>query len=124
MTVEIVTDTSQEKAILETCIKSKAKQGESLQILEAGCGNKWQLSLTGIDYTLSGIDIDADAVALRQKKYNDLDDVLIGDLRRRADEQQPLAAVREAQLRAVRGDGRLRGLFGGNVRDGIGNARP
>ncbi|WP_137166246.1 class I SAM-dependent methyltransferase [Salinimonas lutimaris] len=81
MTVEIVTDTSQEKAILETCIKSKAKQGESLQILEAGCGNKWQLSLTGIDYTLSGIDIDADAVALRQQKYNDLDDVLIGDLR-------------------------------------------
>lgn len=81
MTVELVTDTSQEKAILETCIKSKAKQGETLRILEAGCGNKWQLTLKSVDYTLTGIDLDADAIALRQQKYNDLDDVIIGDLR-------------------------------------------
>ncbi|WP_170145519.1 class I SAM-dependent methyltransferase [Salinimonas sediminis] len=81
MTLNIVTDTTEEKTILEACISSKATPGRALRILEAGCGNKWQLKLNDIEYTLSGVDIDADAVSLRQSKFNDLDEVIIGDLR-------------------------------------------
>lgn len=81
MSVTIVSDTSHEKTILEECIKSRASDDEPLRILEAGCGNKWQLSLQGLQYWLAGVDVDHDAVALRQQKFNDLDEVIIGDLR-------------------------------------------
>ncbi|QPG06361.1 class I SAM-dependent methyltransferase [Salinimonas marina] len=81
MSPEIVSDTTEEKAILTRCIASKAPIGRPLQILEAGCGNKWQLKLSDINYTLTGVDVDKEAVDLRQRQHNDLHEVIIGDLR-------------------------------------------
>jgi SAM-dependent methyltransferase len=50
-----------------------------LEILDAGCGRKWPLKLH-VPYRLTGIDIDAEAMALRQKTRCDLSTVIIGDL--------------------------------------------
>lgn len=47
-----------------------------LRILEAGCGRKWPLELS-VPYTLTGLDLDADALAARK----DLDHAKVGDLR-------------------------------------------
>ncbi|WP_218352524.1 class I SAM-dependent methyltransferase [Alteromonas lipotrueiana] len=81
MNVQMLSDTSEEKAILTRCIAAKEPTDRPLQILEAGCGNKWQLRLSNISYILTGIDVDQEAVALRQRRYNDLNHVIIGDLR-------------------------------------------
>ncbi|HXS27037.1 MAG TPA: class I SAM-dependent methyltransferase [Steroidobacteraceae bacterium] len=46
-----------------------------LRILEAGCGRHWGLDLS-IPYSLTGIDLDRDALAAR----TDLDQAIVGDL--------------------------------------------
>lgn len=56
------------------------KRNETLKILEAGCGQKWTLKLSGLSYELTGIDLSPEAIEFRQQKYNDLDQVIIGDL--------------------------------------------
>lgn len=47
-----------------------------LRILEAGCGRRWPLTLS-VPYTLTGLDLDPDALAAR----TDLDRAIVGDLR-------------------------------------------
>src|ERR1700677_5081735 len=54
--------------------------GRSLSILEAGCGQRWTLDLSGIDYTLTGVDTDPVALDLRKTKARDLDVAILGDL--------------------------------------------
>lgn len=55
--------------------------GNHLTILEAGCGRRWELQLDGLDYKLVGVDLNADSIRLRQETMDDLDEVIIGDLR-------------------------------------------
>ena len=50
--------------------------GGPLRILEAGCGRDWPLHVS-VPYTLTGLDLDPDALAAR----TDLDEAIIGDLR-------------------------------------------
>jgi SAM-dependent methyltransferase len=52
-------------------------QGQSLTILEAGCGRRWPFNLSDLDIHLTGIDLDQDALALR----GDLDNAILGDIR-------------------------------------------
>lgn len=59
-------------ALLEAELGSLAPP---LRILEAGCGRHWGLKLT-VPYTLTGIDLDRDALAVR----TDLDRAILGDL--------------------------------------------
>jgi SAM-dependent methyltransferase len=47
-----------------------------LRILEAGCGRSWTFKLS-VPYSLTGLDLDADALAARK----DLDQAVVGDLR-------------------------------------------
>ncbi|MGP8174348.1 MAG: class I SAM-dependent methyltransferase [Terracidiphilus sp.] len=56
------------------------KLGRPLSILEAGCGRSWKLDLTGIDYTLTGVDLDPAALELRKTMTRDLDVAILGDL--------------------------------------------
>ncbi|HVY82760.1 MAG TPA: class I SAM-dependent methyltransferase [Steroidobacteraceae bacterium] len=63
---------------LATAIKRQA-QGH-LEILEAGCGRKWPVKLDGVDYTLTGIDLDPEALAARLQGVGDLHDAIVGDL--------------------------------------------
>jgi len=50
-----------------------------LEILDAGCGRKWPLRLS-VPYRLTGIDADAEAMALRRKTRSDLTTAIVGDL--------------------------------------------
>jgi SAM-dependent methyltransferase len=56
------------------------KLGRPLSIIEAGCGRFWKLDLTGIDYTLTGVDLDPVALELRKTVARDLDVAIYGDL--------------------------------------------
>lgn len=55
--------------------------GRPVEILEAGCGNRWNLELGGLDYRLTGVDLDPHAVDIRINKHKDLDEAIVGDLR-------------------------------------------
>ena len=54
---------------------------EELQILEAGCGRKWPIDLSGARYRLTGVDLDAKALESRKNEVRDLHEAMVGDLR-------------------------------------------
>jgi len=53
----------------------------NIQILEAGCGQAWDLNLDGLEYEITGVDLSEDALKLRKNQQNDLDKIIVGDLR-------------------------------------------
>jgi SAM-dependent methyltransferase len=55
--------------------------GRGIEILEAGCGRKWNIDLDGVSYRLTGIDLDAKALEYRSNVVGDLDEAIVGDLR-------------------------------------------
>lgn len=59
---------------------SVAKLGAPLDILEAGCGQRWELDLGDIPYELTGLDLDADALRIRMDSVGDLQRAIQGDL--------------------------------------------
>jgi SAM-dependent methyltransferase len=61
----------------------RAVRSSPLRILEAGCGTTWPLRLEGVQYALTGVDLDADALAVRQRTARPEDRLLYGDLRER-----------------------------------------
>ena len=62
-------------------IRAHARQlGRPLSILEAGCGQRWTIDLSGTEYTLTGIDLDPAALELRKTKSRDLDVAIVGDI--------------------------------------------
>lgn len=52
-----------------------------LRVLEAGCGRRWVVDLGGIARRLTGVDLDARALAHRRDVIRDLDEAVHGDLR-------------------------------------------
>jgi SAM-dependent methyltransferase len=56
------------------------KLGRPLSIIEGGCGRFWKLDLTGISYTLTGVDLDPAALEQRKTVARDLDVAICGDL--------------------------------------------
>jgi SAM-dependent methyltransferase len=71
----------QELEVLAKYIKQKATDAGPLRILEAGCGQKWDLNLTGTQYVLTGVDVDEAALKMRMNVAKDLDEIIVGDLR-------------------------------------------
>lgn len=69
-----------EKEMLERYIKDNAAKNGALNILEAGCGQKWVLDLKGVNYHLTGVDVDRAALEIRKYKTKDLDEIIEGDL--------------------------------------------
>lgn len=80
-TVKLLKSREQEFQLLEKGIRRKAVDGSALKILEAGCGRRWPLNLDGIEYVLTGVDIDKDALEIRKNQINDLNEIIHGDLR-------------------------------------------
>lgn len=67
--------------LMEGWIDKQYTQQRPLRILEAGCGNRWPLKLT-VPYTLTAVDVDAHALEIRKSKMRDVDELIVGDLRR------------------------------------------
>ncbi len=79
--IELLKSVAQGSRLLEKYVKQKATDGVPLHILEAGCGQNWPLQLKDIQFTLTGNDIDRDMLLIRKAKHNDLDEIIVGDLR-------------------------------------------
>jgi SAM-dependent methyltransferase len=77
----ILESSSVEETILSNYIKHNFCNMGFLNILEAGCGRRWMLKLEGLKYVLTGVDINAKSLEIRKNEYNDLDEIIIGDLR-------------------------------------------
>ena len=77
----IVEQTADEVAILARYINAQARPGQTMAVLEAGCGREWYFKMEGMDYELTGIDLDAEALKARQEIKKDLKHGIVGDLR-------------------------------------------
>ena len=78
--LELIEEQIQEHEIIERFIRKMVSNDEPLQILEAGCGKRWPFKLEGIQHTLTGIDIDKDALEIRKNSVADLHETIEGDL--------------------------------------------
>jgi SAM-dependent methyltransferase len=78
-----------EDEVLSEAVRRHASGRAPLQILEAGCGQRWSLDLEEVDYVLTGVDVDAEALRLRMTREGDLHECLRADIR-----SAPLAAER------------------------------
>jgi SAM-dependent methyltransferase len=80
--LKLVYNREQSLAVMESRLQRAARNGP-LRILEAGCGTIWPLRLEGVDYQLTGVDVDRDALAVRQRTARPTDRLMYGDLRTR-----------------------------------------
>ncbi|MFH1923904.1 MAG: class I SAM-dependent methyltransferase [Planctomycetota bacterium] len=79
--MKLLDSLAKETEILQEHIRRKAAPPEPLDILEAGCGNSWELDLAGVPYVLTGVDVDEAGLNLRKTDKRDLDHAIVGDLR-------------------------------------------
>src|SRR5262245_31801626 len=79
--MRILQNVRDEIGFVEQCIRRLADQRGALQILEAGCGRRWHCQLDGVDYELTGLDLDEAALVARQADQADLTHAIVGDLR-------------------------------------------
>ncbi|MCW8107224.1 class I SAM-dependent methyltransferase [Alteromonas ponticola] len=79
--LKIIENSKVESLLLADYVRKHFSNLDHLSILEAGCGQSWALDLNGTDYTLTGIDVDEDALALRMQNSGDLNTAIVGDLR-------------------------------------------
>ena len=66
--------------ILADAIAGTAQEG-TVRVLEAGCGQRWDIDVPGVVLKITGVDLDADAMQLRLERVGDLEDWIVGDLR-------------------------------------------
>jgi SAM-dependent methyltransferase len=71
---------SDQSRAMEEHIVRYAEGKERIEILEAGCGNKWSLELGDVRFRLTGVDLDEDALDIRKNTKKDLDVAIVGDL--------------------------------------------
>ena len=79
--MRVIPDHELELELLESHIRSLGASGRTLEILDAGCGHQWQLSMKGISFRVTGVDLDPRALEVRKSEKNDLTEALVGDLR-------------------------------------------
>jgi SAM-dependent methyltransferase len=66
---------------LEQHVRSQYVPGQVMQVLEAGCGREWYFKMDGLQYELTGLDLDAAALQARQELKKDIRHAVVGDLR-------------------------------------------
>ena len=76
-----ILDSSEKVPFLSDVVRRQGNEHEAIDILEAGCGQRWLLKLEGNKFNLTGIDIDKDALEIRKNVHKDLDEAIHGDLR-------------------------------------------
>lgn len=70
--LELLKSQKQECKLFEGYIKKKSSSGCQLNILEAGCGRFWPINMSGVQYSLTGVDVNKDAIEIRQTRQEDL----------------------------------------------------
>jgi SAM-dependent methyltransferase len=78
--LEIINSRQERIARLVQAIVARRTDSSPIQILEAGCGRTWSIKLSGVDYRLTGIDLDREALDHRLNVEKDLDEGILGDL--------------------------------------------
>ncbi|MCP3683111.1 MAG: class I SAM-dependent methyltransferase [bacterium] len=76
-----ITAYGEEPQLVSNQLKGYFQGADLVRILEAGCGREWSLDLSGMEYHLTGLDLDKDALEARLAYQNDLDEAIVGDLR-------------------------------------------
>jgi SAM-dependent methyltransferase len=79
--VQLLKNWEEDCSLMENYIKQKAIAGLPLQILEAGCGQYWPLNLKGIQFALTGVDLNKNVLNPRRVRSSDLSEMIVGDLR-------------------------------------------
>ncbi len=79
--IEMLDDWFEQNRVLSSFVRSAFPTKEVVKILEAGCGTQWPLKLDGLNYELTGIDMDRNALDIRMRTHRDLHEVVHGDLR-------------------------------------------
>lgn len=79
--IPILPDEPEVDEIVRAQIRGYARDKGRIHILEAGCGRRWPYRFDDIDFVLTGVDLDADALRIRQEEEKDLDAAILGDLR-------------------------------------------
>jgi SAM-dependent methyltransferase len=80
--LKLIYNREQSLELMERRLKAERRPGP-LRILEAGCGTAWPLRLEGVEYLLTGVDVDRHALEVRQRTARPTDRLLYGDLRDR-----------------------------------------
>lgn len=79
--IRIVPRYEAELELLEQRLRAQWRPGRTLRVLEAGCGREWHFRMDGVDYELTGVDLDAEALHARRVVKKDLTHGVVGDLR-------------------------------------------
>jgi len=65
---------------LTDSVRTHLSGRQPLSILDAGCGRMWTWDLEDIQYVLTGLDADENALKLRVEVVGDLDRAIVGDI--------------------------------------------
>jgi SAM-dependent methyltransferase len=76
-----VVESARKVPLLSDIVRSQGGPEAPIDILEAGCGQRWLLKLDGKKYRLTGVDLDKDAMEIRMTVRKDLDEAIHADLR-------------------------------------------
>jgi SAM-dependent methyltransferase len=78
--MEVLSSEPEELAVLARCVRRVAAERGHLEILEAGCGQRWPLHLPDVSFRLTGIDLDPEALRIRETVQRDLHQAIVGDI--------------------------------------------
>ncbi|MGO1971704.1 MAG: class I SAM-dependent methyltransferase [Propionibacteriaceae bacterium] len=83
---QVFTDFRTEHAFLGSLIAEASSAtpvqvSDSVQVLEAGCGQRWPIDVPGTSLHITGVDLDPEAMRIRSEETGDLDRAIVGDLR-------------------------------------------
>ena len=66
---------------IRSSMRSRAEtSAKPVQILEAGCGRRWEIDLDSVDFQLTGVDLDPHALDYRRTVTGDLDVGVVGSV--------------------------------------------
>lgn len=59
--------------LFNNIIENEYKNHKQVKVLEAGCGRKWALENSSVNFHISGVDLDKKAYEIRKSRFNDID---------------------------------------------------
>jgi SAM-dependent methyltransferase len=96
--IPILPDEPAVDEIVRARIRSYARDKGRIHILEAGCGRRWPYRFDDVDFVLTGVDVDAQALRIRREERQDLHRAVLGDLRTVAFDQHSFDIIYSAYV--------------------------